>query len=272
MSRSRLVFFLIIGGALIVVLIAAVVLPTLQSGQQTQAATATAQNTVTLRVVYGTEKERWFTDAINQFQAANPGIKIDAFGQGSMESYQVLSGLKDSSTLLGKDPIPVLWSPASFIQVNLLNTATKAGPLNRDLAINCKPLVLSPLVIMVWEDRAKVFEAYYKNKGGITLTNLYDALTSKDVGGLWSKLGGSDKWGLIKIGHTDPQKSNSGIMFLIALANNVYSRTAPIQIKDITDAQFTSVLSTLENSEPDSRLISSTGVRYQGTPTWPIRL
>src|SRR5262249_7371198 len=148
--------------------IATVISPRLQEASTSQSATATVQfvkeNITTIRVVYGTEKEKWLKDAVDRFTAANPDIKIDMVGQGSMDSYQAFSQLNDSSTALpNKDPIPAVWSPAATIQVNLLNSDSK-NSVNRNLAISCKRLVLSPLVIMVWEDRAKVFEAYYKDK------------------------------------------------------------------------------------------------------------
>lgn len=236
MSRSRLIFFAIIGVALLIVVGTTLIAPQLTTLSANQALTATAQyqknNTVTIRVVYGTEKERWFKDAIDRFQTANPGIKVDMAGQGSMDTYQALSALTDSATTFGKDPIPAVWSPAATIQVNLLNSNNIP---NRQLAANCKRLVLSPLVIMAWEDRAKAFETYYKDKGGITFANLYDALDPNGkVKGKWEALGGQAAWGYIKIGHTDPQKSNSGVMMLMAMANNYYQRTSAVKVEEVT--------------------------------------
>ncbi len=261
MSRSRLIFFAIIGAALLLVVIAGVVAPALQSNNVSQSATATVQfaknNTTTIRVVYGTEKERWFRDAIDKFQAVNPGIKIDPVGQGSMDAYQALSQITDSSTAMSnKDPIPALWSPASTIQVNLLNGANQ---LNRNAAINCKRLVLSPLVLMAWEDRAKVFETYYKDKGGISFGNLYDALDPNGkIKGKWEALGGAASWGYIKIGHTQPLSSNSGVMMLVAMANNFYQRTNALSVADITADKFVNWMSTIEKAVT-TPLSASTG-------------
>src|SRR5579871_2127583 len=217
MARSRLIFFVIIGAAVVVVIAVGVISPALQNQNLSQSATSTAQyvrdNIVTIRVSYGTEKELWFADAVKRFTDANPNIRIDRVGEGSMDSYEGLSQVKDTDTKVsvtgsGTEPIPAVWSPASTIQVNLLNAASQ-NSINRDLAINCKRLVLSPLVLMVWSDRAKAFASYYKDKGGITLANLYDALDPNGkIKGKWEALGGSPNWGLIKIGHTDPQRSN----------------------------------------------------------------
>lgn len=267
MPRSRLIFFVIIGAAVVVVIAAGVISPALQSANVSQSSTATAQyvkdNIVTIRVSYGTEKELWFADAVKRFADANPNIRIDRVGEGSMESYEGLSQITDTSTSVsvtgsGNEPIPAVWSPASTIQVNLLNAASQKS-LNRDLAVSCKRLVLSPLVIMVWSDRAKVFENYYKDKGGITLANLYDALDPNGkVKGKWEALGGSGNWGLIKIGHTDPMRSNSGVMGLVALANNFYQTTSALKVAQITDDKFQNYLNVLEQAVTRP-LINSTG-------------
>lgn len=267
MPRSRLIFFVIIGVAVVVVIAAGVISPTLNTLNQTQSTTATAQyikeNIVTIRVSYGTEKELWFSEAVKRFEAANPNVRIDRVGEGSMESYEGLSLVKDTDTNVsvagsGTEPIPAVWSPASTIQVNLLNAASK-NSLNRDLAVSCKRLVLSPLVIMVWADRAKAFETYYKDKGGISLPNLYDALDPNGkVKGKWEALGGNANWGLIKIGHTDPMRSNSGVMGLVAMANNFYQTTSAVKVAQITDDKFQNFLSVIEQAVTRP-LINSTG-------------
>src|SRR5258708_1112406 len=243
MARSRLIFFVIIGAAVLVVIAAGVISPALRNVNETQSSTATAQyvkdNFVTIRVSYGTEKEKWFTDAVARFEEANTNIRIDGVGEGSVDAYEGLSQVKDTSTTIsvtgsGTEPMPALWSPGSTIQVNLLNAASQIS-LNRELAINCKRLVLSPMVIMVWSDRAKVFENYYKDKGGITFANLYDALDPNGkIKGKWDALGGDASWGLIKIGHTDPMRSNGGVMALVLMANNFYQKTTAPKVPDIT--------------------------------------
>jgi hypothetical protein len=263
MSRSRLIFFVIIGAAILLVLGTTIISPRINSFTSSQSSTATAQfvkdNITSIKVIYGTEKERWFRDAVTRFQQANPDIQVELVGQGSMESYQALSQLTDTSTTLGKsDSIPTMWSPAATIQVNLLN-AISATSLNRDLAVSCKRLVISPLVIMLWEDRAKVFETYYKDKGDITLRNLADALDPQgQINGKWDAIGGSSKWGLIKVGHTNPLQSNSGVMALIAMANNYYGRATALSVSDITGDSFIAWLSSIEKALT-TPLISSTG-------------
>src|ERR1700730_16922333 len=102
----------------------------------------------------------------------------------------------------------------------LINTNSQLG---HNLAIQCKSLVVSPLVIISWADRAKAFADFYKSKGGITLANLADALDPNGTTkGKWANVGGNPQWGLINFAHTDPTQSNSGLMTLVMIANNFY--------------------------------------------------
>ncbi len=277
MPRSRIIFFVIIGVALLIAVGATIIGPKLQQIGTTTSATTTAQytsdNITTIRVVYGTEKQEWFKEAITRFTAANPDVKINAVGQGSMDSYQALSQVTDAAkTMPNGDAIPAVWSPAATIQINLLNDNNQAG---RKLAINCQRLVLSPLVIMTWEDRAKVFDAFYKDKGGISFGNLAEAVdpagkvhskwANMGDATLWSTLGlpGGDadptQWGFLKFGHTDPQSSNSGVMMLVAMANNYYARTGVVSVGDVTSDKFIAWLTTVEKAAA-TPLISSTGL------------
>jgi ABC-type sulfate transport system substrate-binding protein len=62
----------------------------------------------------------------------------------------------------------------------------------------------------------------------------------------------------MKIGHTDPQTSNSGVMDLLAMANNYYKRTTAVSVADTTNQDFVDWMSTIEKAVTPP-LISSTG-------------
>lgn len=232
MSRSRIIFLAIVVVGILAAVIIGVVRPQIEQQGLTAAQTAAVANRTTIVVNYGTEKRNWLEAAVVQFEQQNPGVDVQLVGQGSMQAYQELSGITPEATRLGSNPIPVLWSPASSIQTALLQSNSTIP----DIITQCQRLVLSPLVIIAWEDRAKVFEVQYKDKGGITFQNIVAALTDPALEqGKWSKLsGGQEAWGFIKVGHTNPQTSNSGVMMLVAMANNLYDKRAPI-----TDAEAT---------------------------------
>ncbi|PJF30711.1 MAG: hypothetical protein CUN51_06925 [Candidatus Thermofonsia Clade 1 bacterium] len=241
MPRSRIIFLAILGISIVIVAIIALnnqpVSPEVQA-QRNLTATAVARNvllanTTTIIVNYGTEKEIWLKEAAARFEAQHPNIKVELVGQGSMDAYRELSTIRDdSNTYMRGKPIPTLWTPGGRLQVALLNT-----DYGRDLAVDCKDLVLSPLAFIIWEDRAKVLEAYYKDRGGITFDNLEDAL-SAEKGGRWSELGGDPNWGLLKIGYTDPNKSNGGFMFLMALTHEYLDRTSAATVAELINPDY----------------------------------
>lgn len=258
MSRFQIRYLVFLGIIIFVVVFLSVIQPQIEQANQARATESARANTITITVNYGTEKRRWLEDVVPRFEQAYPNIVVQLIGQGSMGSYRDLSQLKDSSRFMpdGRTAIPTLWSPASSIQVNLLNQETNSTTtLNRNLAVDCQPLFLSPVAIMGWESRFQAFERTYPD--GVTFANLEDALTGP-AQGRWGELGGDANWGLLKIGYTNPHESNSGMMMLITLANDYYKRAAPVTAADVTAAGFVANLAALTNavSQP---LISSSG-------------
>lgn len=242
MPRSRILFLAILGVSVAIVAIIALnnqpVSPEVQA-QRNATATAEARNallanTVKIVVSYGTEKRRWLEDATQRFEMQHPNIDVELIGEGSMESYRALSNVTDSSPTYWRNrPLPILWSPGGRIQVALLN-----ADQGREFATNCKDLVLSPLAFIMWKDRADAFEAFYKDRGGVTFDNLEDAL-SEPKNGRWGEFGGDPNWGLLKVGYTNPNESNGGFMFLMALTHAYLDRTAAATVAELSDPKFT---------------------------------
>jgi Ca-activated chloride channel family protein len=241
MPRSRVLFLIILGVSVLVVAIIALNNRPVSLEEQAQRnATATAAarnallaNTVRIVVSYGTEKRRWLEDATARFEALYPNIDVELLGEGSMEAYRALSSVTDSSTNYWRNrPLPILWSPGGRIQVAMLN-----ADQGREFATQCRDLVLSPLAFIMWKDRADAFEAFYKDRGGITFDNLEDAL-SAPKNGRWSEFGGDPNWGLLKVGYANPNESNGGFMFLMALTHAYLDRTAAATIAELTDPKF----------------------------------
>src|SRR5262249_11574003 len=103
-----------------------------------------------ITVVFGTEKDAWIQASVAEFRAANPGYDVELVSKGSLEAAQ---------DILDGKLRPTVWSPADSLMLGILNAdwRTKNGaPLfaaDGDLAP--QPLLLSPLVFVVWEDRAQ---------------------------------------------------------------------------------------------------------------------
>jgi ABC-type Fe3+ transport system substrate-binding protein len=194
---------------------------------------------VTLPFLYTTEKERWLKTALEDFGKAHPEIFVDAKGVGTIESIRLITEGKEK---------PVIWSPADEVAVNLLDTEwslQKGSTLvdkGSDLAP--QPLVLTPLVVIAWEERAKAIAA--SGKGDITDWKVIHALAASPKG--WLGIGAPAEWGFVKLGHTAPSSSNSGLQTLILMAYSYHAKSAGLAPADILDEKFQRWLKEIETA------------------------
>jgi Bacterial extracellular solute-binding protein len=204
--------------------------------------------TVEITFEYSTEKEDWVESAVQKFQTDNPTIKVKLVGKGSLDSAQAI--------LDGADK-PVLWSPADSLVSNLLasdwqtKTTTELFPVTGDAAP--QPLLLTPLVFAVWEDRAKVL---LDASGGGTLSwkQIHKAVSSPKG---WPAIGGKPGWGFVKLGHTDPNKSNSGMQAIVLMAYEYFNITSGLAVEQMLDPKFQEFVKQIEDGVPHFE--SSTG-------------
>ncbi|HEX3479851.1 MAG TPA: substrate-binding domain-containing protein, partial [Kofleriaceae bacterium] len=116
---------------------------------------------VEITLEYSTEKKDWLEAAVGEFQRANPRIRVQLIGKGSLEA---------AGAILDGTDRPVLWSPADSLVANLLaadwktKNQTALFPATGDTAP--QPLVLTPLVFVVWEERARVLVDPWGGGGG----------------------------------------------------------------------------------------------------------
>ncbi len=210
-------------------------------GQGTNAPTS-AEAAVEIEVVFSTEKEAWLAEATKAFQAANPGIAVQLRGQGSLDAVRAI--------LDGKSQ-PTVWSPADQVALNVLSAdwrqKHRTDPFVNDGEHKPQPLVLTPLVYVAWEDRGRVLS---EEQGGKTVTwrKLQRILNTAEG---WKGIGGSADWGFIKLGHTDPRKSNSGVQALVLMAYEYHQKTRDLEVADIVDAEFQEFVKSIENAVPN---------------------
>jgi len=216
--------------------------PTAGSGS---AAVATSKQTV-INVVYSTEKKDWIETTTADFAKLHPEIKVELVGKGSIDAAQaILDGTMQ----------PTVWSPADTMAMNLLasdwqtkNHADLIAPAGEDAA---QALLLTPLVFVCWEDRAQVL---LKASGGaITWKAISKAVTSPQG---WPAIGGQGKWGFVKLGHTDPTKSNSGLeaLYLMSLE---YTGKSKLAVEDLLDPKYQEFIKGIEKGV--TKFESSTG-------------
>ncbi len=209
-------------------------------GSATPAPTPVAAASVEVTFEYSTEKREWLEAAVADFARANPGIKVTLVGKGSLEA--------EAAILDGTDK-PVLWSPADTMVANLLASEweTKTGhalyATSGDAAP--QPLLLTPLVFAVWEDRAKVLVD--APGGGLSWKRIHDAVASPRG---WPGIGGKPAWGFVKLGHTDPTRSNSGTQAIALMAFEFFGKTSGLTVEQLLDPKFQAYLQQIELGVP----------------------
>lgn len=194
----------------------------------------------TIKVLYSTEKKAWLEEAVLAFEKEHPEIDVVLDGKGSLDAVR--------SILDGKDQ-PTVWSPADNAALELLASdwfQKEHKPLYPDTGDAApQPLVLTPLVFVAWEEYANVLTE--KDSKPMTWRRLHDVL-SKAEG--WKAIGGPAEWGVIRLGHTDPTASNSGLQALILMAYEYHGKTAGLAVGDVLDGKFQEFVKTVEKGVP----------------------
>lgn len=178
--------------------------------------------------VYSTEKEEWLRSAVNEFTRENPDVKVTLVGKGSFESAQAI---------LDGSMKPTLWSPADSLALNLLaddwSTRFHSALFAADGDDKPEPLLLTPLVFVVWEDRAEVLLA--SAGGTLSWKAIHKAVVSPKG---WAAIGGKPDWGFVKLGHTDPTRSNSGLQALLLMTLEHFGKTSGLAVGDLLDDKY----------------------------------
>lgn len=197
------------------------------AGQQDNGAPADA---LVVRMLYGSEKEAWIeevtADFNNQRNTSSSGkpIFIEAVPMGSAESLDAI--------LNGREQ-PAVWSPASSILIPVANQEWGSRNNGADFTRedNLPPLVLSPVVIAMWQPMAEALGWPEKPLGWADIA----AMTQE--GKTWADFG-HPEWGPFQFGHTHPDYSNSGIASILAMA---YAATGKTRDLTVSDVQATNV-------------------------------
>ncbi|HEX9372291.1 MAG TPA: substrate-binding domain-containing protein, partial [Roseiflexaceae bacterium] len=115
-----------------------------------------ARAPIVVTIWYGTEKREWLEAARTRFEATQPvlgghpiQIQLKGLGSGEMVDRVVQQSW-------GSDSPPTAVSPASSLWIELMTSdwAARSGaaPI---VAAEPRQLVLTPLVLVAWENRAK---------------------------------------------------------------------------------------------------------------------
>jgi hypothetical protein len=198
---------------------------------------------VAIELVYSTEKKDWLEAQVTAFHAANPTIEVKLSGKGSLEA---------ANAILDGTLKPTLWSPADSVVLGFA-AADWSTKYQTPLAVgDAQPLVLSPLVFVVWKDRA---DALLAASGGVLTWQAIHKAVASPRG--WLAIGGKGDWGFVKLGHTDPTKSNSGLQALVLMSLEFFGKTSGLTVSDILDPKYQTFVKEVERGV--SKFESSTG-------------
>jgi ABC-type molybdate transport system substrate-binding protein len=199
-----------------------------------------------ITMLYSTEKKEWIENAATSFRKDHPDIKLNLVGKGSLAAAQAIAEEKEK---------PTVWSPADTLVMNLAASDWKTKGKGDLFAASGddapQSLVITPLVFAAWEDRAEVL--LKASKGRITWKSLHKAITSNQG---WPAIGGKPEWGFVKLGHTDPTQSNSGLQALYLMSLEFYGKPT-VDVGDLLKPDFQTFLK--ETEKGVSKFESSTG-------------
>jgi Ca-activated chloride channel family protein len=194
--------------------------------------------TVNISIIYGSEKEEWLEPLVMQFNEEKHKteegsvIVVEATPMGSIES---VDGIIEGALQ------PTVWSPASSVYIPVANAEWRRIHAD-DLAVGTpKDLVLSPVVIAMWEPMARALGWPQKQLGWVDIANL--AVSENG----WSEYG-YPEWGKFKFGHTHPEYSNSGIVSIIAEAYAGADKQRGLTVDDLNDPEVRAFMADVEKS------------------------
>ena len=199
-----------------------------------------------ITVLYSTEKKEWLEAAAVAFGQQHPEIKVTLQGKGSFDA---------AADILDGKAKPTVWSPADSMVLNLLvaDWETKYHtPLFASSGDDApQPLLLTPLVFVIWQDRAEALLKAANNT--ISWKIIHKAVTSNQG---WPAIGGQAKWGFVKLGHTDPTRSNSGLQALYLMSLEYFGK-ARLESDDVLKPDYQEFVKGVEKGV--TKFESSTG-------------
>jgi hypothetical protein len=204
-----------------------------------------ATQSVEIGIAYGTEKERWFRDALSTFPSTEEGknVKVNLYPMGSVEAGEAIWKKEDQRIHV--------WSPASSLYREAFVQGWQSKHTGQNPILQEESLALTPLVFVMWQDRQEAFVNKYKS---VSFATIAQAIEEKQG---WASIAGRPEWVRFKFAHTNPEKSNSGLMSLVLLAYDLADKDRGLTQTDLARPEFRARLAAIERGLAGSS--SSTG-------------
>ena len=247
MSRTRTIFFVIVGLALIVILVGVAAYLLLGPSEASQEGASSGDEApIEVTIVAALPVEPWVSEAAKQFNTENHTLE----GRPIQVNVIAMDGLAAMGRYEREemDPFPTAWIPDSRYLVELVN-ATYKTKLGRDVFLSdgeyrARPIAISLFAWGIYDSRAEVLEATY---GEIDWPSIHDASIAP---GGWPEIGGEGEWGYFKLIVPHPRKNIGGLAAMVSAAGEYYDKPA-INVEDITASDFQTWLKELMGSVSD---------------------
>jgi hypothetical protein len=234
-SRNAIIF------ALFIVVALAVVLWQVLGGSKPGGIVGTPSQTITITMAYTSDEADWLNAVTPAFNNQKNKLADGNIAQVQLVPYEDNDAL---TAIASRTLTPTIWSPASTLWINQLNSKWQAQGNSADLILRsgqyaAAPLVLSPIVFVMWQERADPFIEKY---GSVDWNTVQQAVSTaggwqticKDV----KKAACDPLWGNVKYGQTDPAVSNSGLAAFTLATYNFFSTPGQPKLADLSSDEL----------------------------------
>jgi Ca-activated chloride channel homolog len=202
---------------------------------------------VEVRIASSVTKRAWLQAAVESFAATEPET---ASGQPIRISVSsVLSG--ESMLQIAEGTLqPTVWSPGEAAWVDQLTQKWAVKNPAPITTTACAPTVHTPVGLAMWQPMA---EALGWPDKPIRMAQLIDLANNPEG---WASLG-HPEWGRLRLGHTHPQYSSAGLLFLAQVIYAVTGKTQGITAADIYAPEVQTALETLAGNTSKYGMITT---------------
>jgi Ca-activated chloride channel family protein len=194
-----------------------------------------APDPVEISIANSVTKQRWMQAAIDSFEAAD--IRTASGKPIEISISSVLSG--ESMLQISEGSLqPTVWSPGEDAWVDQLGERWGRNHSAPIVSAACAPTVLTPVGLAMWRPMAEALGWPAKPIGWKDLVDL-----ANDPAGWASK--GHPEWGELRLGHTHPQYSSAGLLFLASVIYAQLGSTSGLTTQQVYSPQVTQALATL---------------------------
>ena len=190
---------------------------------------------VRIAIASSVTKQKWLEAAATDFAAQN--LTVSSGRPIEIEISPVLSG-ELMLQIAAESLQPTAWSPGERAWVDQLSERWDRTHPNPISSAACTPTVLTPVGLAMWRPMAEALGWPTKPVSWGQLIEL-----ANDPEG-WSSYG-HPEWGRMRLGHTHPQYSSAGLLFLASVIYATTGKTDGISVDDIYSPEVEAALRSL---------------------------